>query len=127
MLLELMCARMLLPAASDDTEGLAARLDRLERRMDIQPARGQSTEPSAGPLTEPSAGQSAEPSADQVIEPSADPIIESSDDQSAASSADPIIEPHEVADPVPEAEAAQGSGGEEQAPVEASEPAATHP
>jgi len=36
MLLELMCARMLLPAADHGTDGLAARLDRLERRLDIQ-------------------------------------------------------------------------------------------
>src|SRR5690625_2508823 len=31
-----MCARMLLPAADHGTDGLAARLDRLERRLDIQ-------------------------------------------------------------------------------------------
>ena len=33
--LELMCARVLLPGADDDERGLVARLDRLERRLDI--------------------------------------------------------------------------------------------
>ncbi|HSR23486.1 MAG TPA: DNA polymerase III subunit gamma and tau, partial [Candidatus Eisenbacteria bacterium] len=36
--LELICARVLLPAAGDEERGLAARLDRLERRMSIGPA-----------------------------------------------------------------------------------------
>ena len=35
LLLELICARVLLPAADDDTAGFAARLDRLERRMSV--------------------------------------------------------------------------------------------
>ncbi|GAA3820403.1 DNA polymerase III subunit gamma and tau [Nocardioides panacisoli] len=35
LLLELICARILLPAADHSTEGLGARLDRLERRMSI--------------------------------------------------------------------------------------------
>ncbi|WP_300429335.1 DNA polymerase III subunit gamma and tau [uncultured Nocardioides sp.] len=35
LLLELICARVLLPAADHGTDGLAARLDRLERRMSV--------------------------------------------------------------------------------------------
>ena len=35
LLLELICARVLLPAADHGTDGLAARLDRLERRMPV--------------------------------------------------------------------------------------------
>ncbi|MFT4082825.1 MAG: DNA polymerase III subunit gamma and tau, partial [Nocardioides sp.] len=35
LLLELVCARVLLPGADHGTDGLAARLDRLERRIDI--------------------------------------------------------------------------------------------
>src|SRR4051812_35702312 len=35
LLLELLCARVLLPGADHTTEGIAARLDRLERRVDI--------------------------------------------------------------------------------------------
>ncbi len=37
MLLELICARVLLPGADDSTDGLVARLDRLERRLTITP------------------------------------------------------------------------------------------
>jgi DNA polymerase III subunit gamma/tau len=35
LLLELMCARVLLPGADDSAEGLGARIDRLERRMSV--------------------------------------------------------------------------------------------
>ena len=35
LLLELMCARMLLPGADDSAEGLGARIDRLERRLSV--------------------------------------------------------------------------------------------
>ena len=35
LLLEIMCARVLLPAADDTTQGLQARLDRLERRLTV--------------------------------------------------------------------------------------------
>jgi DNA polymerase III subunit gamma/tau len=40
--LELICARVLLPAAEDTTRGVAARLDRLERRADIAVAPAES-------------------------------------------------------------------------------------
>ncbi|MGH3363314.1 MAG: DNA polymerase III subunit gamma and tau [Nocardioidaceae bacterium] len=36
LLLELICARVLLPGADDSTDGLSARLDRLERRVSIE-------------------------------------------------------------------------------------------
>jgi DNA polymerase-3 subunit gamma/tau len=45
LLLELICARVLLPSADHGTEGLAARLDRLERRMTISP------QPSSAPVS----------------------------------------------------------------------------
>jgi DNA polymerase-3 subunit gamma/tau len=35
LLLELICARVLLPGADDSTDGLVARLDRMERRLDM--------------------------------------------------------------------------------------------
>jgi len=44
--LELICARVLLPAAEDTTRGVAARLDRLERRADIAGAPAESAAPS---------------------------------------------------------------------------------
>ena len=55
LLLELVCARVLLPGADDSTDGVMARLDRLERRMAIEggaPATGPArtaTYPSAAP------------------------------------------------------------------------------
>jgi len=39
LLLELICARVLLPGADDTADGLLARLDRLERRLSVQGAR----------------------------------------------------------------------------------------
>jgi DNA polymerase-3 subunit gamma/tau len=38
LLLELLCARVLLPGADDTTRGLAARMDRVEKRMSMAPA-----------------------------------------------------------------------------------------
>lgn len=54
LLLELICARVLLPAADDTTAGVLARLDRLERRMAIEggtPSTGTTSAPpvSSGP------------------------------------------------------------------------------
>jgi DNA polymerase-3 subunit gamma/tau len=43
LLLELICARVLLPGADHSTDGLAARMDRLERRMSMAPPVGETT------------------------------------------------------------------------------------
>ncbi|MGA8209280.1 MAG: DNA polymerase III subunit gamma and tau, partial [Nocardioidaceae bacterium] len=59
LLLELICARVLLPGADHDTEGLLARLDRIEKRMSIEGT------PSAARAPEPS--RSVEPP--RVVEP----------------------------------------------------------
>src|SRR5699024_663214 len=80
MLLELMCARMLLPAADHGTDGLAARLDRLERRLDIQrPAHEgehmseqiieSSPEPSGSPVLSQEVGPSPEVGRPEVEPP----------------------------------------------------------
>jgi DNA polymerase-3 subunit gamma/tau len=58
LLLELMCAQVLLPAGGADTSVLADRLDRLERRLSAPPAASQ--------------GRPAPPTADQVPPASAD-------------------------------------------------------
>ncbi|MFP5253907.1 MAG: DNA polymerase III subunit gamma and tau [Actinomycetes bacterium] len=65
LLLELICARVLLPGADHTTEGVMARLDRLERRVQIEgvPAaapRGPA-EPSRGESPEPKRGESPAP------------------------------------------------------------------
>ncbi|CAN5551471.1 hypothetical protein BH24ACT11_BH24ACT11_10600 [soil metagenome] len=46
LLLEIMCARVLLPSADDDTRGVQARLDRLERRVSVA---GTPAEPTVQP------------------------------------------------------------------------------
>ncbi|HSV37482.1 MAG TPA: DNA polymerase III subunit gamma and tau [Nocardioidaceae bacterium] len=51
LLLELICARVLLPGADDSTDGLAARMDRLEKRMSMAPM-----------VEQPPAGRAATPS-----------------------------------------------------------------
>ncbi len=67
LLLELMCAQVLLPAASADSAGLAERLDRLERRL--------GSGPSAPPGPEPRRAADHEPTARPTVpdESSADP------------------------------------------------------
>jgi DNA polymerase-3 subunit gamma/tau len=50
--LELICARVLLPAADDAERGLGARLDRLERRMTISSTTSEAPVPAASPAAE---------------------------------------------------------------------------
>src|SRR5205807_5428071 len=91
--LELICARVLLPAASDDERGLLARLDRLERRMAI-----------GGPVAAAPAVQSA-PAAPTAPAPSAAPPVPADADPPAAGPGDsPAAEP---AQPPPPARPAQ--------------------
>jgi DNA polymerase-3 subunit gamma/tau len=51
LLLELLCARVLLPGADHSSEGLAARLDRLERRVSITGTPSASAPPAVNPAT----------------------------------------------------------------------------
>ena len=53
LLLELVCARVLLPAASDDDSALLARLERLERRLEIGAAPAGPTGPPPLPTSRP--------------------------------------------------------------------------
>ncbi len=76
LLLELVCARVLLPGADDSNDGLAARLDRLERRV------GMSGEALAGPP--PAAAAPAAPA--PVVEPVQTPTAETPP-------APPVVEP----------------------------------
>jgi DNA polymerase-3 subunit gamma/tau len=68
LLLELMCARVLLPGADDSTQGIHARLDRLERRMLIGSSHAESSQLAA---SEPAAqlpldtSENGEPTASQ--------------------------------------------------------------
>ena len=79
LLLEIMCARVLLPAAEDTTRGLQARLDRLERRITVgaavEAAPPQPAQPdeSAQPDEPAESAQPAEPdaSSDASVAPAA--------------------------------------------------------
>ncbi len=61
LLLELICARVLLPAADDSTEGVLARLDRLERRVSIEGGAPSASRPAAAQAApaQPAPAQSA--------------------------------------------------------------------
>jgi DNA polymerase-3 subunit gamma/tau len=73
LLLELICARVLLPAADHTTDGLGARLDRLERRLDVA---GGAPAP-ALPVAEVRAQRASRPpAADSLETPSAPPVVE---------------------------------------------------
>ncbi|MER6989637.1 DNA polymerase III subunit gamma and tau [Saccharopolyspora hirsuta] len=52
LLLELLCARMLLPAVSDSETALLQRLERIERRATIAPAEGGAPAPEAAPAAD---------------------------------------------------------------------------
>src|SRR5699024_5751184 len=99
MLLELMCARMLLPAADHGTDGLAARLDRLERRLDIQrPAHEgehmseqiieSSPEPSGSAVVSTVVGQTPEVETSPDVEPS--PEVPPQDESAPGAPQEPV-------------------------------------
>ena len=68
LVLELACARVLLPGAASDTSALLARLDRLEKRLSVAPAAAAAPAPApvpapAAPAAAPVASDSGEPPA----------------------------------------------------------------
>ncbi|UPK75395.1 DNA polymerase III subunit gamma and tau [Nocardioidaceae bacterium SCSIO 66511] len=71
LLLELMCARILLPAADHSTEGVGARLDRLERRMSIVGEHTAAPAAATTPAETPAAAEAAPaaPAAPAAAEP----------------------------------------------------------
>jgi DNA polymerase-3 subunit gamma/tau len=98
LLLELMCARVLLPGADDSTQGIHARLDRLERRMLIGTSHpGPASEPPAEsqpavqlPLD--SSAQGEQPTASQPAppQPTASVPAEPTESDAAVSSPDTL-------------------------------------
>ncbi|MER5457915.1 DNA polymerase III subunit gamma and tau [Micromonospora sp. NPDC002389] len=61
LLLELICARMLLPGVDDSTGGLLQRLERMERRLTLAGTDAPSAAVGSAPATEPAAVRSAPP------------------------------------------------------------------
>ncbi len=99
LLLELICARMLLPGADHDSLGLGARLDRLERRVSVA---------DAAPIPAAPAAQREEQPRSTRPEPAVEPAPPAA--SAAAPSAEPVAQtPHEA--PAPTA-AAEPSGQE---------------
>nr|WP_236551640.1 DNA polymerase III subunit gamma and tau [Aeromicrobium sp. 9AM] len=92
LLLELMCARILVPGSDNSTQGFQARLDRLERRLAIDggaPAAAATPAPAAAPVAPPVEAKPA-PIAEPIAEvpaPIAEPQPLPSDEVAGASSA----------------------------------------
>ncbi|MCL3817340.1 DNA polymerase III subunit gamma and tau [Aeromicrobium wangtongii] len=78
LLLELMCARILVPGADNSTQGFQARLDRIERRLGVLPA---GAAPASAVDAAPPAVAAPQPVASQPVDP-------------------PVAEPAPVAPPV---------------------------
>ena len=112
LLLELMCARILVPGADHTSLGFTARLDRLERRLSID-GPGPAPEPAPKPVTPP---QAPEPEP-QAAEPS--PVPEPQPE---------VVEPEHAAEQKPAAEADEAAiipEPEVEAPIAAAEKAET--
>ena len=110
--LELMCARVLLPAADAGDRGVHARLDRLERRLDMTAPEALEARPQPAPAVEP--GRASRPAPVRAPEPSANPA--------AAAPAPPPAEPRT---PAPTASA--GPTGRVEPPVRAEPVARVEP
>jgi DNA polymerase-3 subunit gamma/tau len=96
MLLELLCARILLPGADHATDGLLARLDRLEKRLTIT---GTPTPAAATPPAPPAQDRPAPPPArPPAPEPEPEPVVPA---QAAVPAPDPEPEPEPAPEPTP--------------------------
>lgn len=103
LLLELICARILLPAADHTTEGVMARLDRLERRASISGTTSAESAPAAAPVA-PAQDRPAPSRAERAApERSEDPAPAPAPTPAAAPAAAPTPEP--TPEPTPMAEA----------------------
>ncbi|MBD8608611.1 DNA polymerase III subunit gamma and tau [Aeromicrobium sp. CFBP 8757] len=119
LLLELMCARILVPGADNSTQGFQARLDRIERRLGVDggapaPAAVAAPAPAPSPAPAPVAAPTPAPAA---VEAPAEP----------AAPAEPTPAPAAPADEPPAVEPAPAAERAEPAPVEptpVAEPAA---
>jgi len=127
LLLELLCARVLLPAADHGSEGLAARLDRLERRVDISgtPTPAPAPPPAAPaqdrPVLKPSIGAPGpdEPAPGRIERPVAGPPTEPSGGEPAPAVPQPSVADAPLAEPVEPPAVAR--------PVASAQPAAAEP
>ncbi len=109
LLLELLCARVLLPGADHTTEGIAARLDRLERRASISgtPSAQAPTAPAPpAPAPVPPAAPAQDRPAPAVPTAVGTPVPEAPEPR-----AEPRAEPEPRVEPAPQPPPARGGGG----------------
>ncbi len=128
LLLELVCARVLLPGADHSTQGVMARLDRIERRSAITGLPGapveRTSEPPSDPLVRvPAQDRPApeQPRARESVEPPGSPVPPA---QISPARAPAQREADDVAPP-PDDRAPEPSGSPMEPPVEAPAPAST--
>ncbi|WP_182378967.1 DNA polymerase III subunit gamma and tau [Nocardioides sp. WS12] len=106
LLLELICARILLPAADHSTEGVLARLDRLERRASISGTTSAESAPAAAPAAAPAQDRPAPSRAERAApERSEEPAAPQRPAMAAPAPAEPapapVVEPVETPEPTP--------------------------
>lgn len=104
LLLELICARVLLPGADHTTEGVMARLDRLERRAHIEGVPAAAQPPQPAPRAAEPAPRPAEP-APRVVEPVETPAPRVTESQAPVAAPEPRVSeaPPQPAEPAPQA------------------------
>ncbi len=114
LLLELLCARILLPAADDATDGVLARLDRLEKRLTIT---GTPSAPVAAPATPPAQDRPVPPPTrpappEPEPEPTPAPVAAAPPEPTPAPEPEPAPTPEPEPEPAPApASEAAPSGG----------------
>ncbi|MEU0096086.1 DNA polymerase III subunit gamma and tau [Kribbella sp. NPDC006257] len=103
--LELICAKVLLPGADDSTNGIQARLDRMERRLTIgaPAAPAQATAGTAGAPTQMAQPAAASPVAAAPAQPAPQPTVQPSSQPAAQPNAQPAQQP--AAQPTPDQQA----------------------
>ena len=115
LLLELLCARLLLPGADDAARGLAARVDRLEKRMAMAPATEAAPAPHVAPpqtpsrpapAPEPAPGPASAPAPAPAPAPASGPPTTEPVTEDAPRPPDPVQEP---APPAPAAATTSGA------------------
>ncbi len=113
LLLELICARVLLPGADHGSDGVMARLDRLERRVAIGGTMsGTTPAPSPAPAPAPAVETTSTPESDPIPDPTAEltpePTAEATPEPEPAPEPESTPEPPE---PEPQAAPAAPAGG----------------
>ena len=107
LLLELMCARILLPAADNSTQGFQARLDRIERRLSIG-APGEAVAPPVVPSVTP-----------PVVPPVAPPVAQPETQSAGTPTVDEVPSPEPAPAPAPAPAVRADEPEPESAPVAA--------